>query len=184
MNILKTSLSTLIVGFVILTNGCNSRGEVIEDWITGSSDFKVRITAYRENSSWLAGTIYDFQATSGNTSKWNHVLTYRIDDPGKIPRDNLHFLAPQIGYFFIGSILAVTTDAGGTWHLWDAEKDLPDKQDCKYPRIKQVQIGTDGGGDMGVDAVIAIVGKGNRAFDLSTKDYGKTWSIKPKTASQ
>jgi hypothetical protein len=52
-------------------------------------------------------------------------MIVRQDDDPKIPVDQVRYVG-DIGYVFMGFMYAVTTDAGKTWSVWSAEKDLPD----------------------------------------------------------
>jgi hypothetical protein len=102
-------------------------------------------------------------------------MVFRHDDDPPIPRDNVRFVSDQIGYIFMGSMYAVTTDAGRIWSVWDATKDAPDGSGYQYGFIKDVQLSPDGNGFMTTQGSDDRSRKDIIDIQLSTKDFGRHW---------
>jgi hypothetical protein len=121
------------------------RGKVIERWQTGNDAFEIRVTAYSERPSLpgLGGAYYVFESKTVGSDRWVEALTFRHDTPVEIPRDQVRLVNDQIGYVFMGWMYSVTTDAGATWKVWNAEDDLPGWQCCNYNLIQDVRVAPD-----------------------------------------
>jgi hypothetical protein len=148
------------------------RGPVIEQWQTENKRFRVRVTAYEERGTNVNGAYYVFEAAPAGSDQWREIITFRHDDNPKIPTDQVRYVNHDIGYVFMGWMYAVTTDAGSTWSVWSAEKDLPNWQCCNYKLISNVTLGSDGGGTMKLNA---IEGRRGELPELRTNDYGRHW---------
>ncbi|HLL72022.1 MAG TPA: hypothetical protein VK363_11345 [Pyrinomonadaceae bacterium] len=148
-------------------------GGVIETWETQHGSVKVRVENRAENIAWLPGAYYVFQSSLPGSNSWREIMTFRHDDPGRIPRENVRFVNEQLGYVFMGWMFAVTTDGGSTWSVWDAEKDLPNWDCCNYGLIKDVRIEADGRGVMILDSSPQRRGE---VPELRTNDFGQHWS--------
>ena len=174
----------LRVTAVLVTLGCilyvlllPKRGEAIESWQTGNDAFKIRVTAYSEKPSLpgFGGAYYVFDSATVDSDKWREILTFRHDAPVEIPRGQIRFVNEQVGYIFMGWMYGVTTDAGATWSVWNAENDLPGWQCCNYNLIQDVHIAPDGVGTMKLNP---IPQQQSEAPEMHTKDYGRRWTVR------
>ena len=154
---------------------CNrpTRGAVIEQLQSDNKRFRVRVTAYEETGVNVNGAYYLFEAASSGSDQWREIMTFRHDDQPKIQTDQVRFINDDIGYVFMGWMYAVTTDAGATWTVWSAEKDLRDWQCCNYKLISDVIIASDGRGVMKLNPV---AGRRGEVAELQTNDYGRHWT--------
>jgi hypothetical protein len=153
--------------------GRSHRGAVIEQWHSDNKRFKVRVTAYEEKGANVNGAYYLFEAAPSGSDQWREIMTFRHDDQPKIPTDQVRYVNADVGYVFMGWMYAVTTDAGTTWSVWSAEKDLPYWQCCNYKLISDVTIGSDGRGIMRLNP---IGGRSGEVTELRTNDYGRHWT--------
>ena len=161
----------LVVAFVSIAKPWI--GGVTETWETGRASIKVRVENRAENFAWLPGAYYVFQSSPPGSNSWRGIMTFRHDDPGSIPRENVRFVDERVGYVFMSWMFAVTTDGGATWSVWNAEKDLPNWDCCNYGLIKEVRIGADG---RGVMILNPIPQKRGEVPELRTNDFGQHWS--------
>lgn len=168
-----------LVLLVLAVSGCYlvfdqpHRGAVIEQWQSENKRFRVRVTAFEEKGANVNGAYYRFEGASSGSDDWREIMTFRHDDDPKIPRDQVRFVNDEIGYVFMGWMYAVTTDAGKSWSVWSAEKDLPDWQCCNYKLINDVTMGSDG---RGVMRLSPSEGRRGEVAELRTNDYGRHWT--------
>jgi hypothetical protein len=168
-----------LVLLVLAVVGCfqiynrSQRGAVIGQWQSDNKTFSVRVTTYEETGANVNGAYFVFEAASAQTQQWKEIMTFRHDDDPKITADQVRYVNDEIGYVFMGWMYAVTTDAGRSWSVWSAERDLPDWQCCNYKLIRDVTIGTDGRGIMTLNP---IEGRRGEVTELRTKDYGRHWT--------
>lgn len=145
-----------------------------EQWEKADKLFSIRVTAYAEENGGLdAGAYYAFESKEVGSDTWNSVTTFRHDDPVPIARDQVRFVDKTTAYFFFGWVYAVTTDAGRTWSVWNAVRDLPAWQCCNYKLIRDVVL-TDGG--KGTMLLNPIPDRRGEMPVLFTTDYGRQWS--------
>jgi hypothetical protein len=169
-------IAIVTIGTVCL-NGCSlfrspSIGQLVDTWETTNSTFKIRVNKYTEkNGGFNPGAYYVFQAAKKDQADWVDIMVFRHDDPVDIPRDQVRFINDQIGYVFMGWLYAVTTDGGGTWFVWDAEKELRGQLRANYALISDVRIETDGTGTM----ILNPITQQQNRVELRTKDYGQHW---------
>lgn len=152
------------------------RGKVIESWQTGNNTFTIRVTARSERLALpgLGGAYYSFDSNTVGSEQWTKILIFRHDASVWIPRDQVRFVNDKIGYVFMGWMYGVTLDAGTTWSIWNAQRDLPDWQCCDYNLIKDVWIAPDGTGTMQLNPIRQGPGE---VAELRTTDYGRHWSV-------
>ncbi len=148
-------------------------GRVNESWETSNRTLRLRIDRRAEEGAWVGGAYYVFQSAPGSES-WKEIMTFRHDDPNPIPRDQVRFVNDQVAFVFMGWMYAVTTDAGGSWSVWNAEKDLPKWHCCNYRLISSVNIDASGTGTMILNAIPERQGEVPK---LRTKDFGQHWSL-------
>ena len=168
-------LVLFVLGVVGGFQSCDrsKRGAVIEQWHSDNKPFKIRVTAYEETGANVNGAYYLFEAAPSGSDHWREIMTFRHDDDPKIPANQVRYVNDDIGYVFMGWMYAVTTDAGRTWSVWSAEKDLPDWQCCNYKLISDVTIGSDGRGEMRLNP---IEGRRGEVAELRTNNYGRHWT--------
>jgi hypothetical protein len=182
MTLIKSKFLFLVAGalVILLSAVCilfsSRRGKVLESWQTGNIAFAIRVTAHSETLSLpgLGGAYYVFDSNTVGSKRWTEILVFRHDTSVWIPRDQLRFVNDKIGYVFMGWMYGVTTDAGATWSVWNAERDLPNWQCCNYNLIKDVKIAPDGVGTMRLNPIPQRRGE---VPELHTIDYGRHWSV-------
>lgn len=168
-------LATIVVFGYEFSSGTQRAKKPNETWGTGNEVFQVRVNAYAEETGgFVGGAYYVFQAAPVNTDNWREIMTFRHDDMIPIPRTQIHLVNDQIGYVFMGWMYAVTTTSGSEWSVWRADKDLPNWECCNYGLIHDVHIEPDGTGTMTLHPIPHRKGE---VPQLSTKDYGRHWSI-------
>jgi photosystem II stability/assembly factor-like uncharacterized protein len=163
----------LSLGLCILMFGCGPAYNPEDAFGTEQTEnpaFSVRVTAYREKRSFaqaLGGAYYVFEAKNRKENNWRQFLVVKSDDPEPIDKNSISLLNEKVGYGFMHTKLAVTTDAGRTWSIWDISKtdSLKDDRSCW---IENVNIAENGSGTMSVKCSKSTI-------ILSTKDYGITW---------
>jgi hypothetical protein len=121
-------------------------GLIVDSWETSNQTFKIHVDAHLEENVFLPGTYYIFRSAPIGSNAWHDIMTFRYDDTPYIPRDQIRFMNDRLAFVFIGWTFAVTTDAGGTWSVWNAGADLPKWQCCNYRLIKDVHLEPDGTG--------------------------------------
>jgi hypothetical protein len=176
---LMRSIGALIV-LICCFGGCKTskRGNVIETWETTNGYFKIRVVAYEERAllGGLPGALYVYSSSLAKEDSWTEVMVFRHDDKPPIPRDNLGFVSDQTGYIFMNWRYDVTTDAGKTWSVWDAAKNIPDWDGgYKYGGIRHVTLSPDGNGLM-----VMRPNDDPRRKDIvdnrfRTNDFGRHW---------
>ena len=150
-------------------------GEITETYETSNHAFRVRVNRHaEENGGFVGGAYYVFQSAPTGSDQWRDIMVFRHDDPNPIPRDQIRFVSESAGYAFMGWMYAVTTDAGASWSVWDAQRDLPKWQCCNYGLVSDVKLEADGAGAMRLNP---IPGRSGEVPELRTNDYGKHWYI-------
>jgi len=98
-------------------------------------------------------------------------MTFRHDDPIDISSENIHIVNDKVAFVFLGWKAAVTSDAGMTWNLWSAEKDIVNWRGVNYGLIEKINMLENGNGTMILDPIPDR----NEPKELYTSDFGKTW---------
>jgi hypothetical protein len=122
----------------------------------------------------LEGTYYRFEAAPLESNNWRTIFTLRHDDRPEIPRDQVRFINDETAYAFMGHIFAASTDAGVTWSVWDAERELKDGLCSRLCFIEAIDIKVDGTGTM---KVVPVSDRPGPVPELRTKDFGFHWSM-------
>ena len=149
------------------------RGPAFETKEIASNSFKIRITAYEERGVWLLpGAFYVFESSPIGSNAWREVMSIHADDPNPIPRNVGGIINEQTGYIYMHNLYALTTNGARTWSIWDAAKELHDRQDIFSRSIEVVEVATDGAGRMR----LYTFSKESPTY-LVTKDYGQHWSV-------
>lgn len=124
------------------------RGAAFETKEIKSASFKIRITAYEEKGVWLPGAFYVFESSSIGSSDSREVMSVHADDTIPIPREVARIVNEETAYLYMHNLYAVTTDGARTWSIWDAVKELRDRQDVFSRSIEEVEVDADGSGRM------------------------------------
>jgi hypothetical protein len=152
----------------------NGKGVVLEQWETSNGTFRIRVQRRPELFDFLPRYNYIFQSQSRGSTRWSNITTLRFDDPLAIPRDQVRFLNSDIGYLFMISTYAVTTDAGEHWFVFNVRTDPPLGKKDSYLTIRDLRVEVDGTGTMALYSKVSAEGE----FELRTKDYGRHWAPK------
>jgi hypothetical protein len=146
---------------------------VLETWEFRRGERRILVTAYAEKNSFVPGAYYTFEALDALNNR-REIMTFRHDDPVPINKNGVVFPSDDIGYVFMGWMYAVTTDGGSSWHVWNADKDLPGWECCNHELIQDVDIAPDGTGTMKLNPIRQRPGE---VPALRTKDYGRHWIV-------
>jgi hypothetical protein len=137
---------------------------------------KITVTAYNIYNVDPPGRYYTFSYHTGKDNYQDErvIFNFRQDEDLPPPVNQVRFISDEVAYVYMGWMYSVTTDAGKTWRLWDAEKDLPEWKCCDHRLIRDVAISTEGTGTM-----ILRPGSGQpkRLVFLRTNDFGRNWAV-------
>jgi hypothetical protein len=146
-------------------------GPVIEEYETSNSSFKIR-AQLRQELKFLPGSYIKFQSAVINENSWQDILTVYDEDSNPIPREQMRFINENVGYFFIRSFHAVTTNKGQTWTIYDLSKEASYK--CSFMLIDEVKMNADGTGEM---IVYAHDDEKKNIPKIHTSDFGQRWTV-------
>lgn len=135
-----------------------------------NSTFGVKITGFRERRTFgqiLGGAYYVFEAKNKSERDWKKLMVYKYDDPIPIDKNSIVFVNETVGYVLMINRLAVTTNGGRDWSLWEVSKIEPLKDDLSC-RIQKVGVLEDGTGTIDIKC-------NKSSIVLSTKDFGVSW---------
>ena len=157
---------------ILVADGCARRGEhVLETWEATHDTIKVRVRKFDEKASWfLANSYFTLEAADKGSAEWHEVLAWQTDDNIPIQRQQVQFVSDQVVYAFANLKYAVTMDAGHTWSIWDARRNVTP---FRIISIKEVRVSSDGSGTM-----VATSHGPPDLVQLSTADYGVHWATK------
>jgi hypothetical protein len=133
--------------------------------------FDVKAERKLEKCSFVPGAYYVFSSRQGQLENWQEIMTFRHDDPIDISSENIHTVNDKVAFVFLGWKAAVTSDAGMTWNLWSAEKDIVNWRGVNYGLIEKINMLENGNGTMILDPIPDR----NEPKELYTSDFGKTW---------
>jgi hypothetical protein len=182
-SLIVVAVVVAVVGLIVAANwkvismlaSGPSIGAVTDSWETSNQTFKLRVDRHaEENGGFVPGAYYIFRSAPSGSDSWHDVMTFRHDDPVPIPRNQVRFVNDKVGYVFMGWMYAVTTDAGVTWAVWNAQTDLPKGFCCTYRLIGSVNIEPDGRGTMILNPIPQTQGE---VPQLHTKDFGQHWNL-------
>jgi hypothetical protein len=148
-------------------------GAVFETWESEGKKFNIRVTAHKEeNGGFVPGAYYRFECLPAGADAWTEIVTFRHDDPGSIPCEQVRRVNDEVAYLIMGWVFAVTSDGGRTWSTWWGNKDPAIERRCGYNLIRGVVINQDGTGTMDVTL---LPGDGPAELKFRTRDFGHTW---------
>ena len=152
----------------------NRSKTIVESWETSNRNIRLRVLAYYLEGVDPAGVFYTFQLFDPDRKwpDWEQVMTSRQDQQVPIPSNSVVFLTDNIAYVTMGSMLAVTTDSGKNWAVWDAERDFELSHWTDSRLIEQLDINASGNGTM----KLSTTHQPNEPSFLRTSDFGRTWS--------
>jgi len=137
--------------------------------------FEVRVTAFQEDRSFgraFAGADYHFEVRTPGAG-WRKIMEFHHDDQVAVGKNQVRFVNERVAYVFIGWLYAVTTDAGQTWHIWDANNSgILGTERIGYDGIQSIKLDTEGRGRM----LLNVIGRQDR-IELTTEDFGITWGL-------
>lgn len=136
---------------------------------------KIIITAYDLYNVEPFSRYYTFswQTAKNNYLQTRIIFNIRQDEVVQPPINQVKILNDSIVFVYMGWMYSVTTNGGGTWQLWDAEKDLPNWHCCDPSLIQRVEIHLDGSGTMALKPNPQRLGE---VLTLHTKDFGQHWA--------
>jgi hypothetical protein len=134
--------------------------------------FEVKVERKPEKCGIVAGAYYIFSSRQGASGNWQDIMMFRHDDPIDIPKENLQIVNDKVAFVFMGWKAAITSDAGKTWNLFDAEKSSEFRNLVNYRLIEKVEILPNGTGKMILDPV----SNEDKTIELYTSDFGKNWN--------
>jgi hypothetical protein len=143
--------------------------------VLGPTD-KITVTAYNIYNVDPPGRYYTF---SYNMAKDKYpagrvIFNFRQDEGIPPPINQVRFITDEVAYVYMGWMYSVTTDAGKTWRLWDAEKDLPGWKCCDPGLIRDVAISAQGTGTL---TLRPDSGQPEKLLFLRTNDFGRHWAV-------
>lgn len=162
------ALPAIIGIYLVLT----ANGIVQEYWETTNGAFKVRIERRSEIFNFLPRYYYDFKSQSPGAIRWRKIVTTRTDDPKPLPRNQVRFVNDEIGYVFMVSTFAITTDAGNHWSVFDVRTDPPLGKHDSYLIITDVKVEANG-----MSTMMVYSKADQNEVELHSKDYGKHWNV-------
>lgn len=146
-------------------------GPLIDEYETTNQSFKIRVQL-RQELKFLPGSYNKFQSARMNENSWTDIITVYDEDSYPIPREQIRFVNENIGYFFIRSFYAVTTNKGQTWSIYNLSKDPSYK--CPFMLIDEVKINADGTGEI---TVYAHDSEKKNIPKIHTSNYGQNWTV-------
>lgn len=143
--------------------------------VLGPTD-KITVTAYNIYNVDPPGRYYTFSYNMA-TDKYldgRVIFNFRQDEGIPPPINQVRFITDEVVYVYMGWMYSVTTDAGRTWRLWDAEKDLPGWKCCDPGLIRDVAISAQGTGTL---TLRPDSGQPEKLLFLRTNDFGRHWAV-------
>ena len=153
------------------------RGEVYDTWETANETFKVRMTAYYEVGIYMPGAFYTCESAPVNSKEWREFKAFRGDDAVPLSRLNqrFRFVDNRTAYFYTADDFLVTLDAGRTWSVWKPILPRPDGERV-YWAITEAHVASGGTGQAKLWRYDEQI-KDAVSLEISTKDYGQSWSV-------
>ena len=161
----------VITGVAVVSAGCAHRGDVIDSWETRTPAVKVRVRQFDEKPKYFMPHYYfAFEVENPVSPQWREILTWKVDDPIPIQRQQVQFVTDSIVYAFGNAKYVVSTDSGLTWSEWDAARELQNRQ--AYT-IREVHVARNGTGGL---VVKCRTRTDSELLRLRTSDFGVHWT--------
>ena len=171
---IRGKIKKFAICLAVFLIACGQSATELQTISKKNGTFEVRATAFRENRVFgqaLAGADYVFEVRRSG-GDWRRIIDFHHDDQVAIQEQQIGFVNGQIGFVFMGWLYAVTTDAGESWHIWNAnDTDVFGAERVGYDGIKSVKIEESGKGKM----LLNVFGRPN-PLELQTSDFGVTWA--------
>jgi len=154
------------VSVALVLGGCVELQRPDTTW-ESSGPIKVRIEL---KYSW-GNDYYFFDAFDLTTGRWKRVMSVWRDATGSMPVESVRSVDSRLGYLFLVDHLAVTSDGGRTWTIFNSSKYF----NCGWDgcaRIKDASFSTAG---VGFLTGSKRVGTDWVEFKIMTKDFGRSW---------
>ena len=170
--ILPVSIILVSLYFLFFISNADKRGDEFSTYSHSLNDKSLlRAVSYREKYCFgNCGSITVFQSNQNGT--WREITSSRLNSSVGFSGNSFKINNENFFYFWFGNKFCVTTDAGKSWSIWDAEKDKAMKESRIYGFIQDVTIEPNGKGKMFLNA--DKLNKSGISF-FETEDFGKTW---------
>ena len=169
----QTVMRTIVIKYVVVAvavvlvfGGCVELQRSDTIW-ESPGPIKVRIGL---KYSW-GNDYYFFDAFDSTTGRWKRVMSVWRDATGLMPVENVRSVDSRIGFLFLADQVAVTSDGGSNWTVFNASKYFDCGWDGCAP-IKDVSFSTAG---VGIVTGLKRVGTDWTEFKITTKDFGGSW---------
>lgn len=171
---IRGNIKKFAICLAVFLIACGQSATELQTISKQNGSFEVRATAFREDRAFgqaLAGADYLFEVRRSG-GDWRRIINFHHDDQVEIKEQQVGFVNGQIGFVFMGWLYAVTTDAGESWHIWNAnDTGVFGAERVGYDGIKSVKIEASGKGKM----LLNVIGRPN-PLELQTSDFGVTWA--------
>src|SRR5262249_1169731 len=139
-------------------------------WRTG----KITLTAYDIYNVEPASRYYTFTMTRNVDDQERARIIFNIlpDEAVPLSTNLVNIISDKIAYVYLGWMYSVTLDGGKTWHLWDAERNLPGWDCCNPGLIQEINLSDQGSGVM---TLRPDPNKPESQVSLHTDDFGQHW---------
>ena len=171
--------AVVLAAAALSATGCEPRpGKVREQWDESNGSFRVRVQILDEAR--LAHTFerschLRLLAAAAGSEQFKPFAAGYFSRCDQDLKGRVRFVNDRTGYVFVQWWLAVTTDGGRRWSIWDVPAHLPGRAYYNPRLIESVAIGGDGTGTMtlnpeGVASKTRLV--------LKTTDFGVQWDVR------
>lgn len=134
----------------------------------------IKLTAYDIYNVEPSGRYHTFTVPRkiGDYETTSIVFNILLKEAVPLTTNRVKIFNDQIAYVYLGWIYSVTLDGGRSWHLWDAERNLPEWNCCDADLIKDISISEQGDGVM---IILPDSRKPESLLYLRTRDFGQHW---------
>ena len=135
---------------------------------------KITLTAYDIYNVEPSGRYYTFTVPRkiGDYETTSIIFNILLEEAVPFNPNQVKILSDKIAYVYMGWIYSVTLDGGRAWHLWDAERNLPEWKCCDAGLIRDISISDHGNGIM---TLRPDPTKPESLVYLRTDDFGQRW---------
>jgi hypothetical protein len=158
----------VVVSFMVICAACIELQRANETW-EALGPIKVRIMR-----KYSRGNDYYFFDALDAGGRWKRVMSVWHDANGSMPLENVRSVDSRTGYLFLVDPVAVSTDGGETWSVFNTSKYFNCGWDGCAP-IKDVSLSATGVGSL---AGLKRNGTEWLEYRLETTDFGRTWRPK------